>query len=83
MNLQKKKNNFLIFLARQGLILAPTYLHSQWRIRVGLRSFLESFNNCWFDLFYFFIILKTFLCFLVFLIIWKLVSRDARNQTDT
>jgi len=29
MNLQKKQFFFLVFWARQGLILAPTYLHLQ------------------------------------------------------
>jgi len=31
---KRNKNIFLAFWAQWGLILAPTYLHSQWRIRV-------------------------------------------------
>jgi len=30
----KQKNTFLIFRARQGFDLAPTYFHQGWKIRV-------------------------------------------------
>jgi len=76
-----KNNFFFVIWARRGLIIAPTYLYVNGEL--GSRSSLESFRNCWFDIFYFLIILKTFLCFLIFLIIWNWVLHDASGQTDT
>ena len=52
------KNIFLIFVARRWLILAPTHLHSQWRIR----GYIVLYEKL-FDLIFFYNFESFYVCF--------------------